>query len=458
MIDKLTSAATIVTDSLRNVVANLNTGRDKASATEFVFDPMLDQQLIEAYRGSWLPRAIVDIPAEDSCRKWRQWKAEAPQIEKIEKLEKKLGLSRQIEACYKMARLMGRAYLYISTNEVDPSKPLRTDRVREIRGLPMLTKLDLKPEAMVRDIDSPYYGKAEYYKLNRRDGQAEVRIHASRLVVLEGNSVPSSYGAAGYQDSPLSGVYGDDWCDSVLQSVMDAVKAHDSMLANIVSLIFEAKINVYKFDGFSDQLVRDKGAAIQSRLSLQTVMKGINGDVVIDAKDDFQQRNASFGGLDALLDRAGYIVCGAAEIPYTRVFGRSAAGLSGQGDGDERVYYDRINHIQTNSLEPAMALLDECVIQIALGSRPPEIWFEWRPLRQVSEQERATIFKTTADAARALAGAQAGELIPIEALSDALINEFVEQGVLPGLETSIAEYGNLAELAAEIDGGEDNVI
>ena len=98
-------------------------------------------------------------------------------------------------------------------------------------------------------------------------------------------------------------------------------------------------------------------------------------------------------------------------------------------------------------------MLDDCIIQIALGSRPPEIWFEWRPLRQVSEQERANIFKTTADAARAIAGAQAGELIPVEALSDALVNEFQEQGMLPGLDTAIAEYGTLGE---QDDEGEDN--
>ncbi|MNE88289.1 hypothetical protein D3C80_1855860 [compost metagenome] len=35
--------------------------------------------------------------------------------------------------------------------------------------------------------------------------------------------------------------------------------------------------------------------------------------------------------------------------------------------------------------------------------------------------------------------------MPIEALSDALVNELVEDGSLAGLETAIEEYGKLSE-------------
>jgi len=448
-------STTELIDSLRNVVANINTPRDKAASTEYVFAPIGDYELIQAYRGAWIPRAVVDIPAEDATRKWRQWKAEAEQIELIEQLEKRLGVQRRVEAAVKMARLLGGAALYISTGDKNPEDPLNLDRVNEIRGLPLLTKMDINPGPIVRDIESPYYGKPETYRLALRDGQAEVIIHASRLVIFDGHAIPSSGAFAGYRDAPLAGVVDSGWGDSVLQSVMEIVTQHDSAVANIVSLIFEAKVDVLKFDGFSDQLSQNKGASVTNRLHLQAAMKGINGALVMDMKDDYQSKSASFGGLDALLERFGYLVAGAAEIPATRLFGRSSVGLSGQGDGDERVYFDRINHEQTTKIEPAMEILDECIIRVALGSRPPEVWYEWRPLRQVSEQERATIFKTTADAARALAGSSAGELLPLDALSDSLMNELVEQGVLPGLEQKIAEYGTLAEQGEGDDNSED---
>lgn len=445
MIDLNTTSShdALMADSLRNVVANLGTQRDKAASSQYVFTQYGDDQLIEAYRGAWLPRAIVDIPAEDATRKWRQWKADAEQITAIEALEKRLGVSRKVEAALKMARLLGGAALYLSTNEKDPSKPLRPERIRELRGLPMLTKMDLRPGPINRDIESEYYGKPEFYKLARRDGQDDVEIHASRLVIFEGHAVPN--GHAGYQDAPLQYVSTGAWGDSVLQSVMSTILSHDSSVANIVSLIFEAKVDVLRFQGLSDQLCVNNGNAVLNRLTLQAAMKGINGALVMDKEDEYESKSASFGGLDALLERFGYIVSGASEIPASRLFGRSSVGLSGQGDGDERVYFDRISHEQTSKIEPAMHMLDECLIQAALGSRPPEVWYEWRPLRQVSEQERATIFKTTADAARQLAGSAAGELIPIDALSVSLTNELIEQGVLPGLDVAIDEFGTLAE-------------
>lgn len=43
------------------------------------------------------------------------------------------------------------------------------------------------------------------------------------------------------------------------------------------------------------------------------------------------------------------------------------------------------------------------------------------------------------------AGGASPTLMPIEALSDALVNELIEDGSLSGLEASIEEYGKLSE-------------
>lgn len=423
-----------VSDGLINVVANLGTGRDKAASSQYVYAPLNYQELLQAYRGAWMPRAIVDIPAQDATRKWRSWQAEKGQIEAIEKTERKLGVRAKVEECKTAARLYGGAAIYIATGDRDPSKPLVPERVREIRSLTVLTPMELTPDTPSRDIESPYYGKPERYRLAGSDGRTEQYIHASRLVVMEGASVPGQTQAA------------QGWGDSVLQSVIDAIRQMDSTSANVASLVFEAKVDVFKFDGFADLFTRPDGDGIAiRRLSAQAAMKGINGAVVIDAKDDYEPKSASFGGLDALMDRFANLVAGACRIPVTRLFGRAASGLSGSGDGDERVYFDRINHMQTTEIEPAMSVLDECLIWAALGSRPEEVYYRWNPLRQVTEKERADIFKTTADAARSLAGAGAGELVPLDALSDSLVNELVEQGVLPGLDAKIDEYGSLSE-------------
>ena len=55
-------------------------------------------------------------------------------------------------------------------------------------------------------------------------------------------------------------------------------------------------------------------------------------------------------------------------------------------------------------MQPAMSVLDECLIRDALGSRPEEIHYRWNPLRQETPKERAEVFKMVADAARAIVG------------------------------------------------------
>lgn len=431
------SAVQRIYDGLQNVVANLGTRRDKSSHTTYVADALPSGELLAIYRSSWLAAAIVDYPAEDATRKWRNWRADADQITKIEEVEKNLSVQKRVQDALVAARLYGGAAIYMSTEDGSQDQPLTPGT--EIKSLVVLTSNSLRAGKVVRDINNPYYSSSECYNLTSGDNSQQIPIHASRLVIFRGKSLPDDTGSFDSVGTAWGG-------DSVLQSTIDSIKQTDETMANIASLVFEAKTNVYKFEGLA-QLLAAKGgdAKLLSRLSSMTAMKGINGDVVIDMKDEFLQRTASFAGLPEVVAKFQDNVSGAAKIPVTRLFGRAAAGLSGSGDGDERVYYDRIGHMQAIDIGPAMSLLDECIIYQALGNRPAEIYYEWTPLRQLSEPERAEVFSKTATAARAIAGSSAGELIPLDALSDSLVNELTEMGVLPGLDQAVLKYGTLSE-------------
>src|SRR5690606_6151383 len=96
------------------------------------------------------------------------------------------------------------------------------------------------------------------------------------------------------------------------------------------------------------------------------------------------------------------LVSGAADIPITRFLGQSPGGMQSTGESDIRNYYDRIKAGQELEMRPAMAVLDECLIRSALGSRPADLFYTWRSLWQSSEKERADIGKTTADTIKTL--------------------------------------------------------
>lgn len=429
-----------LSDGLVNVVANLGTARDKASHTGYVIDQLSAVDLLSMYRSSWLAGAVVDYPAEDATRKWRLWRAESDQITRIEAIEKTLGLKPSVQQALICARLYGGSAIYINTGAPDPSLPLSESE--EVRSLVVLARHELTADQVSRDIRSEYFGKPEYYQIS--SGASAVKIHASRFAVFQGNLIP---GASLTAIDPA-------WGDSVLQKTLDSLKQMDATMANVASLVFEAKVDVFKFEGFAQMLSEGADDLLIRRLNTQATMKGINGAVALDSKDSYEHKSASFSGLPEVMLKFMEAVSGASKIPVTRLYGRSAAGLSGTGDGDERVYYDRAADIQTQDIGPAIALLDELVIRQALGSRPPEIYYEWAPLRQMTETERADNFSKTASAARAIAGTAVGPIIPLDALSDALVNELTEQGVLPGLDQAIKQYGTLAEQDGFV-GGDD---
>lgn len=428
-----------VRDSLTNMVANIGTSRDKAAATFYSMPMLSDEELLNAYRGAWLPRKIVDIPAFDSVRAWRDWQAKKAQIELIEAEEKRLNVKGKILEAKIKARLWGGAAVVIGTGDQNLSEPLDVERVGKggLKYLTVISRRNLTAGEIERDPASEWYGKPKVYQIKSTDGQ-QVDIHPSRLVVFNGAAQPDE----GIVSTTYAG-----WGDSVLLSVIEAIKQADGTAANIASLVFEAKVNVIRIPDFMQNVGDERyRAKILERYTLAATAKGINGDLLLDKEEEFEQKTASFATLPDVLMSFMQLVSGAADIPATRLLGQSPAGMNATGESDLRNYYDRLQAMQSVEMTPAMGRLDECIIRSALGSRDPDIYYEWAPLWGMSEKEKADVFKTKADAARALAGTSTSPpLLPIDALSDALVNTFVEDGSLPGLDAAIEEHGTLSE-------------
>ena len=381
-----------IADKLSNLVSNLGTSRDKASHTTYGAAFFTDEELINAYRYGWLPRKIVDIPALDACRNWRNWQAEADQITAIESLETDLGLQAKVISALTKARLFGGAAIYIGTGDTNIAQPMRESA--QIRHLTVLTRRQLTAGDMDIDPESPRYGLPGSYQLAGSKLQQDV--HPSRLVIFTGNPFPDEELITGPE-------YG--WGDSVLNATMEAIKQADGTAANIASLVFEAKVDVVKIPELMQRLSSDPQFETQviNRLTLAAQQKGINGMLMLDKEEEYNQKSANFSSLRDILMAFMQIVSGAADIPMTRLLGQSPGGLQASGDSDIRNYYDRIKAMQTLDIGPAMRGLDDLIIRNALGSRPPEVWYHWDGLWQPDAKEEADIAEKTASTIEKLA-------------------------------------------------------
>ncbi|KQS55913.1 hypothetical protein ASG17_07635 [Brevundimonas sp. Leaf363] len=437
---------TLVQDGLANVLSGLGTERDKAASTYYA-EPTLDHlQLVNAYRGSWMARKVVDIPALDSCRNWRAWQAKQDQIELIEAEEKRLNVRGKVLDARKKGRLFGGAAIYTDLGD-DASKPLDVSKVKKggIRFLSIFTPRQLVPGEIDTDPMSEFYGTPKVWNISGGT-TGQVSIHPSRLTIFAGNELPDR--------DITSTAYG--WGDSVLVSVIDAVKQAESAAANINSLIYEANVDVVSIEGLAEILKMNGGEdKVRELLRMNLDAKSNLRALVLDAKNTYDRKAVSFGTLPDLMDRFDQHAAGAADIPMTRFMGMSPGGMNSTGESDLRNYYDRISAGQELEMTPAMMRLDEATIRSAIGARDPAIHYVWNPLWQMSEKEKADIFKTKSDAARTLRGngGTSEPLISPDALSTALVNEFIEDGSLAGLEGAVEEFGALPDDEDDLDQG-----
>lgn len=441
-----------VKDSMVNLVSGLGTSRDKSASTEYLPTAgMTDQQLLAFYKSSWLAKKVVTIPAFDSFRKWRNWQANSDEITAIEAEEKRLGLRQKIYEARWKARLFGWCAIYISDGSANPEEELIPTTVKKngIQFINVMPPWHFTNDNLLldRDVASPNYGLPAMYRTAARSTAAgemlqQYDIHPSRLVIFRGDPSPDNGDLGGSGISPLF-MLG----ESVLQGRYTAIRDADATAANVASLIFEAKVDVISVPNLMESLRAPEYAnRLLSRFSLANTGKGINGTLILDAAETYNQKSANLSGLEGLLDKFLQMCAGASDIPVTRLLGVSPGGLNSTGEHDLRNYYDFIQAMQENEITPAISHLDECLIYSTFGTRPKEIHYIWSSLWQISDKERAEIGKIGSGIIKELADTN---LYPQEALANAGANFMVENSVLPGFSDMIEEAGGLPDYDLE---------
>jgi uncharacterized protein len=421
-------------DTLLNFVSGLGTRADKNTANQFAVENMSDEQLCSAYRGDWIAAKAIDIPAQDATRRWRAWQAKPEQITAIEKTEKRLNVRGHVKDAVIKARLLRGSLILIGVeNAGDWSTELRPEAVKKdsLKYLLVVDKTEITPAAIDRDLLSPYYGQPTHYTLNSPK-LGTVDVHPSRVVRMIGRKLP------------MRSLEVDAWGDSVMQSIVTAVKNASMASEGVASLIQEAAIDVLKIPGFMDQIgTADYKNKLMERVQLAQVSKSILRALMIDKEEEYEKKQITFANLAEIVMCYMQIVSGAVDIPVTRLLGQTPAGLSSTGESDLRNYYDNVQSGQENDLEPVLTPLDEIIIRSALGSRPEEVHYKWRPLWQPTPTESADI---TLKNTQALVNVANSALFDPAVLAKAAGNMLIEDGFLPGLEQALEEVDALDDV------------
>ena len=379
-----------VGDGLENVVAGLGTDRDKRSYSVWSDPRILTRQELEnMYRGSWLAKKIVNIPADDMTREWLHVMFDDDSEESqfaIEQAEKRFALKRKVNEALRWSRLYGGALIIIGTKDKDLSKPLDVKNIRkgDLRYLHVVDRWRVSGAAALnRDLESPNFGMPDSYVI----AESTVLVHHTRALRFNGSKLPY-----------FAWLRNAMWDDSELQHVMDSLMNCDTTTQAIATMLFESNVDVVKSEGLADVLARKDGEAVLTkRFQVAALLKSFNRMLLLDGTESYEKKQNSFANLDKVIQQFMVDVSGAADIPMTRLFGTSATGMNATGDNDVRNYYDMVSAKQEAELRPQLEYLYEILVRSELGAMPDDFRFDFNSLWQLSETEQATVEKTRAE-------------------------------------------------------------
>ena len=387
-------------DAFSNVLARLGAGTPNLlEGTEYSLQRMSrDFNTLNAlYRESWIVRRIIDVIPADMLKNWITITSGLdPDVEKRLSLTlRRTQLIDKLKRGMQWGRLYGGALgvMLVKHQGYDLSQPLQLDWIMpgDFAGLLIFDRWNgVNPSSeLIEDITDPDYGFPKYYTVTDPAGGGSVKIHHSRVVRFIGNTLPFWEEIAEMQ-----------WGASVIESVFDELRKRDNVSWNIAQLTFMANIRVLKMQDLGQLLAatdNESQAELLRTLEAQNMLLNNMGMQVMDAADGLETHQYTFGGLADCYQQFIMDISGAAEIPVTRLFGRSPSGLNATGESDLQNYYDMIAEKQESYLRPILNKVLPPFIISTLGSLPDDFDFEFDPVAEPTDKERADLAKCGTD-------------------------------------------------------------
>jgi phage-related protein (TIGR01555 family) len=211
-------------------------------------------------------------------------------------------------------------------------------------------------------------------------------VHASRLLLFVSRPVPdmlkASYNFGGLPMSQMAEPYVNNWLRT-RDSVGDTV--HSYSISGIAT-------------NMGGTLLGEPDTAILDRATMFNNMRDNRGVFLLDKDtEEFFQYNTPLSGLDALQAQSQEQMAAVSNIPLVKLLGITPAGLNANSDGEIRVFYDYIHAEQEKNYRDQIKTVLEIIQLDRYGEIDPGVTFEFEPLYQLDEAQKAIIRKSDAD-------------------------------------------------------------
>ncbi len=217
-------------------------------------------------------------------------------------------------------------------------------------------------------------GHPEFYDYYGR------HVHHSRVLIFKGKEAPS------FVRPRLRG-----WGMSELERLVRSLNQYMKNQDVIFALLDEAKVDVYKMEGFNSALLTSGGtAAVSKRIQGANLIKNYNHALTMDAKDDYIQKQIAFTGLAEVLTQIRQGIAADLKMPVTKLFGISAAGFN-SGEDDIENYNSMIEGEIRAKVKYVVVDALQIVCQKLFGFIPEDLQIIFNPLRILSAVEEEEV-------------------------------------------------------------------
>ena len=363
------------------------------------------QTIMYAYKSQPVLQNAIDMPVQDALKGGLDFRSDELDKDDIKELEEHLedsGFYLAVKTLEQWARLFGGSGMVINT-EQDPSKPLSLGDIKskELKFYPA-ARWELQAPKRYSEFYT-FYGE---------------RFHKSRVLTVAGKVAPFQI------EWMLQG-----WGLSEFEKLLEPFNIYLRTQNAIYDLLKEAKVDIFRFENFLAQLATSKGTQMAiARVQLANQMKNTGNALVMDMKDEYEQKQVTFSGLAEMSVQNRINLASATRIPMNKLFGTGAQGFS-SGEDDIENYNAMVEAEIREHLRPTLKqLLDMCCV--CLWGEEFDLPFDFKPLRVLSSEQEETI--KTSKHARYFQDMQAGMLTPQEYM------ELQQKEKLIPIETEVA--------------------
>jgi phage-related protein (TIGR01555 family) len=360
-------------DAWQNSITGIGTDRDKTTFSQYCADRLLsDGELSGIYHGSDLASRMVDIVPDEMLREgFTVDVGDANLNAQLADQFEALGVVDKLADSLRWGRLYGGGGLLLGADDgKSAATPLEPELAKSLSYLYVFDRRYMWPLTYYTKAGSPKLGQPETYMVTSPAMMAEVPVaivHETRLVLFGG----ATTGIRERQGNAT-------WDFSVLQRATKVLADFDMGWGAASLLLADGNQAVFKISGLAEALSQatangQAGGAesfLRDRLRLMDMGRSVARAVVIDAgggedepEESFERQVFPMTGVPDVLRELQARLAATVDVPVTRLFGVSPAGLNATGESDVRGWYDRVRSYQTRKLAPKIRRIVRVMLQ-----------------------------------------------------------------------------------------------